>query len=71
MCPNSEQQLIDCNTYSGGCRGGHFTNAWEYLNETGVGLMATMVYPYITDVSKIGFDKLKDRTKCMKTIHLH
>ena len=54
MCPNSEQQLIDCNPHSSGCRSGWYKNAWTYLNETGMGLMMSLAYLYKAKVSKIG-----------------
>jgi len=31
----SEQQLVDCDTYDGGCQGGWYYNAWTYLQSYG------------------------------------
>ena len=31
----SEQQLVDCDTYDGGCQGGWYYNAWTYLQSHG------------------------------------
>ena len=52
LCPNSEQQVIDCNISGNGCQGGMDVNAWYYLEKSGVGLMSTAAYPYKARVSK-------------------
>ncbi|KAI9558058.1 hypothetical protein GHT06_014811 [Daphnia sinensis] len=41
----SEQMLVDCDTYDGGCNGGMYTNAWKYISEKG-GVMKSSAYAY-------------------------
>ncbi|XP_032781938.2 procathepsin L isoform X2 [Daphnia magna] len=41
----SEQMLVDCDTYDGGCNGGMYTNAWQYIKEKG-GIMKSSAYSY-------------------------
>lgn len=41
----SEQQQLDCNTYTSGCDGGWFTTAYRYTVERG--LTSTAAYPYV------------------------
>ncbi|CAH0387060.1 unnamed protein product [Bemisia tabaci] len=41
----SEQQIIDCDTNSGGCYGGYMTNAVRYIRDAG-GLERSATYPY-------------------------
>lgn len=40
----SEQQLVDCDTKSKGCQGGHFNTAFEYAKQKG--LCQEIAYPY-------------------------
>lgn len=42
---DSEQQLVDCNTFSNGCNGGGLTSSWTYLATAG-GQVTSASYPY-------------------------
>ncbi|KAK3150131.1 hypothetical protein QOZ80_3AG0228860 [Eleusine coracana subsp. coracana] len=41
----SEQELIDCDPYDGGCNRGHFTNGYRWVIENG-GITTLADYPY-------------------------
>ncbi|TVU46505.1 hypothetical protein EJB05_06046 [Eragrostis curvula] len=41
----SEQELVDCDPYDGGCNRGHFTNGYRWVIENG-GLTTSADYPY-------------------------
>jgi hypothetical protein len=42
----AEKQLVDCNSDNGGCNGGYFPAAFEYIINNG--LTASMQYPYVS-----------------------
>jgi len=42
----SEQDLVDCDSYDGGCRGGLPSNAFQWMINTGSGLVGESDYPY-------------------------
>jgi hypothetical protein len=46
----SEQHLVDCDVYDGGCNGGWYTNAWYYLQTAG-GSAKQSLYSYTGVVS--------------------
>jgi len=52
----STQQLIDCDTKSGGCRGGMMNNAFTYLQDAG-GAMTDAEYPYTHAEETCKFNK--------------
>lgn len=41
----SEQQVVDCDTTDGGCNGGWYDTAWQYVNGEG-GIQTEADYPY-------------------------
>ena len=41
----SEQQLVDCSNYDGGCNGGWYDTAWHYVHNEG-GVQTETAYPY-------------------------
>lgn len=46
----SEQQLVDCDYNNGGCGGGWYTSAWDYLKNDG-GCARDDLYQYVATVS--------------------
>ena len=47
---HSEQHLVDCDTNDGGCNGGWYTDAWDYLKTAG-GSAKLSLYSYTGVVS--------------------
>ena len=47
----SEQQLVDCDVYDGGCAGGWYTNAWKYLKNVTGGSAQQSFYAYTATVN--------------------
>uniref|UniRef100_A0ACD5VLQ6 Uncharacterized protein n=1 Tax=Avena sativa TaxID=4498 RepID=A0ACD5VLQ6_AVESA len=45
LVPLSEQQLVDCDQYDGGCNRGHYSRAMKWVVENG-GLTTAAEYPY-------------------------
>ena len=41
----SEQEVVDCDYRDGGCRGGHYNSAFEFIMENG-GITIEDNYPY-------------------------
>jgi hypothetical protein len=49
----SEKQLVDCNTDNGGCDGGLYPPAFEYIISKG--LTTAMQYPYVSCLGRSAF----------------
>ncbi|KAM3391089.1 hypothetical protein ACQJBY_012638 [Aegilops geniculata] len=45
LVPLSEQQLVDCDKYDGGCNRGYYHRAFQWIMENG-GLTTAALYPY-------------------------
>nr|XP_018896481.1 PREDICTED: cathepsin L1-like [Bemisia tabaci] len=65
----SEQQLVDCEKNSDGCRGGWMASAVEYLAEAG-GLQDEDSYPYMAVDQVCQFDKTKVVAEVEKNVML-
>jgi cathepsin L len=68
----SEQNLINCDTYDGGCNGGHFINAWVYVLKNQEGnFTTTELSPYFGnpgDTYKCSFGSVSWRTTFFQVI---
>jgi hypothetical protein len=42
---HSEQMMVDCDTGNGGCNGGMYDRAWQYIQTKG-GIMKSSAYAY-------------------------
>ena len=42
----SEQQLVDCDNEDGGCNGGDYMTAWDYLQKSGGSAQQSLYRPY-------------------------
>ncbi len=40
----SEQQLVDCDAQNGGCNGGWYKDAWDYIQTGGAATSAAYAY---------------------------
>ena len=52
------QQLVDCDSYDGGCNGGWMQNAWKYVQNAG-GMEFNYDYPYTATKSSCSSNKGK------------
>ncbi len=47
---HSEQMMVDCDTGNGGCNGGMYDRAWQYIQTKG-GIMKSSAYAYTSGTS--------------------
>lgn len=52
----SQQQIVDCDTFDGGCDGGDLPSAFQYLQNAG-GLVSESSYPYTARDGSCKFNK--------------
>jgi len=55
----SEQQLVDCDPYDGGCNGGWPSNGWTYLESANTGSETSAAYPYTALTGTCAFSNSK------------